>query len=206
MKQRWLSRSGTDDLILVFAGWALGAAPFTGLSGGGDVLLVDDYTRLDEPLDDLTQYDRVNLIAFSFGVASAAHWLTQSGFRPYRLIAVSGTLCPADAERGIAPEMIRATADQLTENSFTKFCRRAGMEGPVPAIDVDAARAELHAVIERGDAPEMAFDRVWIPQRDRVIPTHAQEVAWTSQQSAIRSISAPHIPFRSGQSWEEWIA
>lgn len=206
MRQRWLSRSGTDDLILVFGGWALGAAPFADLSGGGDVLLVDDYTRLDGPIDDLAQYDRVNLIAFSFGVASVAHWLAQTGYRPHRLIAVSGTLCPANAERGIAPDMIRATADQLTENSFTKFCRRAGLEGLAPAIDAGAARAELHAVIERGDAPETAFDRIWIPQRDRVIPTRAQEIAWATQQSAVRSIPAPHIPFRSGQSWEEWIA
>lgn len=205
MRRRWLSRAGTKDLILVFGGWALGATPFAGLTGDGDVLLVDDYRRLDDPLQDLAQYDRVSLIAFSFGVASAGHWLAQTGFRPDRLIAISGTLSPAEAETGIAPDMIRATADQLTADSFDKFCRRAGLDAAPPEIDIDAARAELFAVIERGSAPRHRFDRIWIPQRDRVIPTRAQEAAWTSQQHAIQSIPTPHVPFRSGQTWSEWV-
>ncbi len=206
MKSQWLSRSGTEELLLVFGGWALGAAPFTALAGDSDVLLVDDYTHLDDPLNELAQYERVTLIAYSFGVASAAHWLAQTGVRPDRLIAVSGTLAPADAERGIAPDLIRATADQLTTGSFAKFCRRAGLDGPAPEIDPDAARAELYAIIERGAAPELQFDRIWIPQRDRVIPTHAQEAAWATQQNVVRNIPASHVPFRSGQSWGEWVA
>ncbi|WP_170763862.1 pimeloyl-ACP methyl esterase BioG family protein [Ruegeria lacuscaerulensis] len=206
MKSQWLSRSGTEDLLLIFGGWALSAVPFAGLNGDRDVLLVDDYTRLDDMLEGLAQYDQVTLLAFSFGVASAAHWLTQTGFRPDRLIAVSGTLAPAEAERGIAPEMIRATADQLTIDSFAKFCHRAGLGGPAPEIAIDAARAELYAVIERGTAPEHQFDRVWIPNRDRIIPTRAQEIAWASQQHAVKSIPASHVPFRSGQDWGQWIA
>lgn len=206
MKQRWLSCSGTEELILIFGGWALGVAPFAGLAEDGDVLFVDDYHDLGNPLSDIAQYDRVNLIAFSFGVASAAHWLAQTGFSPDRLIAVSGTLFPADPARGIAPDMIRTTADNLTEASFAKFCRRAGVNGPVPEIDPEAVRSELHAVIDRGNAPEVAFDRIWIPQRDRIIPSSAQQAAWAHQQSSARGIDAPHVPFRDGQSWREWIA
>ncbi len=206
MKQQWLSRSGTQEVLLVFGGWALGPAPFQGLSGDADVLFLDDYTRLDNPLSDLAQYDRVTLIAFSFGVASAAHWLTQIGLQTDRLIAVSGTLSPADAEHGIAPYMIRATAEQLSAASFAKFCRRAGLAGPCPEIDIDAAQSELYAVIERGTAPDHKFDRIWIPQKDRIIPTQAQQAAWAGQQDAVREISAPHVPFAAGQSWKEWIA
>jgi len=206
MRRQWLSRSGTEDLLLIFGGWALGAAPFSGLAGDSDVLFVDDYTHLDDPLEDLAHYDRITLLAFSFGVASAGHWLSQSGFRPDRIIAVSGTLSPADAEHGIAPEMIRATADHLSPESFAKFCHRAGLDGPIPQIDVDAARAELYAVIERGPAPEQQFDRIWIPQKDRVVPTRAQQAAWAAQQQAVHSIPSPHIPFRNGQDWREWIA
>lgn len=206
MKQRWLSRSGTAEVLLVFGGWAIGPGPFQGLSGNTDVLFVDDYTRLDDPLSDLSHYDRINLIAFSFGVASAAHWLAQIGIRPDRLIAVSGTLHPADVERGIAPDMIRATADQLSTASFAKFCRRAGLEGPAPEIDIDTAKAELHAVIERGPAPDLKFDRIWVPQQDRVIPTRAQQAAWADQHDAVRTVPTAHIPFASGQNWQEWIA
>lgn len=205
MKRQWLTRTDRADLTLVFGGWALGTAPFNGLTGGGDVLFVDDYTQLDDPLPELAQYDRVELLAFSFGVASAAHWLDGTGLRPDRLVAVSGTLFPADADRGIAPDMIRATADQLSDDSFARFCRRAGLGGPAPALDIETARAELYAVIDRGSAPETTFDRIWIPERDRIIPTKAQEVAWASQPDAIRRIQAPHVPFRDGQSWAEWL-
>ncbi len=206
MKQRWLSRLGTKEVLVVFGGWALGATPFQGLVGDRDVLLVEDYTRLDDPLTDLSQFDRVNLLAFSFGVASAAHWLAQTGVRPDRLIAVSGTLSPADATRGIAPDVIRATADNLSPASFTKFCRRAGLGGTAPEIDIGSARAELFAVIERGMAPDTKFERIWIPERDRIIPTQAQHAAWATQQEVVRSMSGAHVPFQSGQSWEEWLA
>lgn len=206
MQHHWISRTGTAELVLVFGGWALGDAPFAGLTGEQDVLFVQDYRRLDDPLPALTAYDRVSLISFSFGVVSAAHWMDSSGFQPDRLIAIAGTLFPADADRGIAPEMIRATADQLTSASFTRFCRRAGLKAPPPEIDIAAAQAELTAVITRGPAPERPFDRIWIPQNDRIIPPQAQEAAWTAQQSAIHTLSAPHVPFQSGQSWSEWMA
>ncbi len=206
MKRHWLARSGTETLTLAFGGWALGPAPFANLSGGGDVLVVDDYSELDDPLPELAQYDRVDLIAYSFGVASSAHWMSMTGFAPQRRIAVAGTLSPADAQKGIAPEMIRATADQLSADSFARFCRRAGLEGPAPKIDIDAARAELYAVIDRGPAPETSFNRIWIPKQDRIIPTRAQETAWAGQQQAIRHVPGPHVPFRKGQGWADWLA
>lgn len=205
MKHQWLAQTGTNELILVFGGWALGAAPFVELFGDQDVLLVDGYTTLDTNLPDLTSYGHISLIAFSFGVASAVHWLRETGFIPNRLIAVSGTFSPADATHGIAPAMIRATAENLTPSSFAKFCRRAGLEPPAPALDVEAAKAELLAVIQRGPAPTMKFDRIWVPDQDRIIPTQAQHAAWATQQQAIRSLPGPHVPFRKGQTWAEWL-
>ena len=53
MRHQWLAQSDDSKLTLVFGGWALGSAPFRGLTGGGSVLLVDDYTGLDDPLLDL---------------------------------------------------------------------------------------------------------------------------------------------------------
>lgn len=206
MRHRWLARSDSPDLNLVFGGWALGSAPFSCLTGGENVLFVEGYTRLDDPLPDLAGFDRVELLAFSFGVASAAHWLSQSGIRPDRLVAVSGTLNPASAENGIAPDMIRATADQLSQASFAKFCRRAGLSGDVDELDIPSARAELLAVTDRGPAEDPGFDRIWIPTRDRIVPTIAQQAAWASRADRVRTIEGPHVPFRAGQSWAEWLA
>jgi biotin synthesis protein BioG len=206
MKKQWLARSGTADLVLIFGGWALGPAPFQQLSSDHDQLFIDDYTRLDDPLHETSDYDRVTLVSFSFGVVSAAHWMNDLNLRPTRLVAIGGTLFPADSHRGIAPEVVRATADNLTDANFAKFCRRAGLGMPVPILDVTQARAELNAVIARGPAPELSFDRIWIPQRDRIIPTSAQEAAWQDQASVVRRVDAPHVPFQKGQNWAEWYS
>ncbi|WP_120501438.1 pimeloyl-ACP methyl esterase BioG family protein [Roseovarius sp. EL26] len=205
MRHHWLSHTGTSDLILVFGGWALGVAPFQGLSGSDDILFVEDYTKLDDPLPDLAGYDHVTLLAYSFGVASAAHWLAQSGAEPDKLVAVAGTLYPADSSLGIAPETVRATADGLTDVSFARFCRRAGVTGQAPAINLTAAQAELHAIADRGAAPDRQFDRIWIPDRDRIIPTDAQIAAWQGQGDVVRHTDGPHVPFGAGQNWAEWL-
>jgi biotin synthesis protein BioG len=206
MRQKWLARAGGAELTLVFGGWGLAAAQFAELGGGQDVLFVEDYRALDLELSEIASYDRFRLLAYSFGVAAAAHWLARTRHAPMRLVAVNGTLFPADPERGIPPEMVAATASELSEASFTRFCRRAGLMGPPPALDVEARRAELLAIIQRGAAPQTRFDRIWISTSDRIIPTHAQEMAWGHQAHEIRRLDAPHLPFQRGQSWEAWFA
>lgn len=206
MKHQWLTESDRSDLLVVFGGWALGAAPFAGMKATGSVLLVDDYTTLTDPLPDLARFDHVDLLAFSFGVPSAAHWMDETGFRPDRTVAVSGTLHPADLRYGIAPDTIRATADNLSEANFAKFCRRSGLKSSVPELNVEAAKVELHAILQRGSARDPGFDRIWIPDRDRVIPTSAQEAAWASHAEAVRRIPGPHVPFQPRQDWAGWLA
>lgn len=124
MRKLWLDRQGGANLTLVFGGWGLGPAPFAALAGAGDVLFVDDYRDLSDPLPEIGAYERVRLLAYSFGVASAAHWLAGAGVTPEQSVAVNGTLFPADERRGIAPDIVAATADGLTPASFARFCRR----------------------------------------------------------------------------------
>ncbi|MCT4554021.1 MAG: DUF452 family protein [Pelagimonas sp.] len=206
MKRHWLGQTGQGELTLVFAGWALGAVPFQGLRSAGDVLVVEDFTTLDDPLPEIAGYERLRLLAFSFGVASAAHWMAQHGVEPAQKVSVAGTLHPADADRGIAPELVEATAAGLTDTSFANFCRRAGLPVAAPQIDIPARQAELRTIAARGSAPQTAFDRIWIPSRDRIIPGAAQNAAWADQGQVIRPVNAPHVPFRTGQSWDQWFA
>ncbi len=206
MNRHWLSQSGSKSLLLVFGGWGLGAAPFRGLTGADDVLVVDDYTTLADNLTETTCYENVILLAYSFGVVSAAHWLAQSDFRPSRKIAVNGTLYPADETRGISPQTVAATIDEMTPESFAKFCQRAGHYDATPCIDIVAAQEELRCIVKRGAAPETVFDRIWISKRDRIIPAQAQETAWQGQGHAVRHISSgSHQPFVDGQRWQEWL-
>ncbi|SLN56072.1 hypothetical protein ROA7450_02898 [Roseovarius albus] len=206
MRKQWLSHAGGVDLLLVFGGWGLGPAPFKGLSGAGDVLFVDDYTTLDNGLLETSDYDETTLLAYSFGVVSAAHWLAQTGFRPNRKVAVNGTLYPANENKGIATETVNATIDGLSPDSFSNFCRRAGFRDTPPQIDITTAQEELRAIMNRGSAPETTFDRIWISQRDRIIPAQAQTAAWAAQEKTIKYNPGSHCPFTNGQSWQEWLS
>lgn len=205
MKTRWLQRDGADEMILVFGGWALDAAPFAHLNGVADVLLLSDYRTLDFDPEPLRLYARRDLIAYSFGVAAAGHALASTTLDFGRKVAVCGSLHPADERFGIPPERARQTADQLTETSLRQFARRAG--SPLPeASDIPALRDELHAVMARGPAPDPDFDRVWLGRNDRIFPPENLEAAWRDQGGRISWLDTGHNPFAAFADWRALLA
>jgi biotin synthesis protein BioG len=205
MKAQWLQRDGADELIVVFGGWALGAAPFAHLGGETDVLLLTDYRRLDFDPEPLRPYARRSLIAYSFGVGGTGHALASKELDFDRMIAVCGSLHPVDERLGIPPERARQTADQLTETSLRQFSRRAG--APLPeASDIPALRDELHAVIARGPAPHPGFDRIWLGRNDRIFPPENLEAAWREQSDRVCWLDAGHNPFPAFADWRDLLA
>ncbi|MEC8573421.1 MAG: pimeloyl-ACP methyl esterase BioG family protein, partial [Pseudomonadota bacterium] len=166
MEIRWLKQNKAADVIVVFGGWAVGPDVFAHLAGPQDLLFASDYRNLDAELPDLSGYQNVTLVAWSFGVAAYAHWQKDRTDPFDRKIAVNGTLAPVDEARGIPPAVLAKTAEGLSEQSFAQFLRRT-FNAPQPprSIDVEARRAELHAVAARGAAPAVAFDQVWLSGR-----------------------------------------
>ncbi|RNF36016.1 pimeloyl-ACP methyl esterase BioG family protein [Paracoccus methylarcula] len=205
MKRHWLQRNGARHLLIVFGGWGLGPGIFAGMQSRADLLVVEDYRQLDLDPMIAASYEQSSLLGYSFGVASMLHWLHGTGWHPARLVAVNGTAHPASRDMGIAPEIIEATARSLSPASFAGFARRCGHSASLPAIDPDARQQELRAIIQRGSAPERSFDRIWIAERDRIIPPRAQIAAWSAQADAVRFLSAAHQPFAAGQRWEDWL-
>lgn len=205
MKGQWLQRNGADELILVFGGWALGAAPFAHLSGSADILLLSDYRTLDFDAETLRPYAQRTLIAYSFGVAAAGHALASAALEFDRKVAVCGSLRPSDERFGIPPERVRQTADQLTEASLRQFARRAGSAAPETS-DIPALRDELLAVIARGPAPDPGFDRIWLARRDRIVPPENLEAAWRDQGDQVRWLETSHNPFAAFTAWSDVLA
>lgn len=205
MKAQWLQRNDADALIVVFSGWALGAAPFAHLSGSTDVLLFSDYRTLDFDRETLAPYARRSLIAYSFGVAAAGHALASTELEFDRKVAACGSLHASDEHLGIPPERVRQTADQLTETSLRQFARRAG--SPLPeTCDIPTLRDELHAVIARGPAPDPGFDRVWLGRSDRIFPPENLEAAWREQGDRVRWLETGHNPFAAFAAWRDLLA
>lgn len=205
MKSQWLQRNGAEDLIVVFSGWALGAAPFAHLSGDAEVLLLSDYRTLDFDAEPLAAYARRSLIAYSFGVAAAGHVLASTELKFDRKVAVCGSLHPSDEQLGIPPERVRQTADNLSETSLRQFARRAGGSAP-EASDIPALRDELLAVIARGSAPDPGFDRLWLARADRIFPSENLEAAWRDQAERVRWLETGHNPFPAFTDWRDLLA
>ena len=202
MEIRWLKQNKAADVIVVFGGWAVGPDVFAHLAGPQDLLFASDYRNLDAELPDLSGYQNVTLIAWSFGVAAYAHWQKDRPDPFDRKIAVNGTLAPVDEARGIPPAVLAKTAEGLSEQSFAQFLRRT-FNAPQPprSIDVEARRAELHAVAARGAAPAVAFDQVWLSGRDRIFPPVNQHRAWDG--ATLRELpTAAHAPFDQFDSWQ----
>ncbi|WP_313102749.1 pimeloyl-ACP methyl esterase BioG family protein [Brevundimonas sp.] len=205
MKAQWLQRDDADELIVVFGGWALGAAPFAHLGGSTDVLLFSDYRALDFDAEPFAPYARRNLIGYSFGVAAACHALASTELKFDRKVAVCGSLHPSDERFGIPPERVRQTADNLSETSLRQFARRAG--SPLPGdCYIPALQAELLAVIARGCAPDPEFDRVWLARGDRIFPPENLEAAWRDQADRVRWLETGHNPFAAFTDWRDLLA
>ncbi len=202
MQLQWLKHTGAPSLVVVFGGWAVGHAVVSHLSGPQDVLFIDDYRTLDNALPDLSAYVDVSLVAWSFGVASYAHWQADHADPFVRKIALCGSLDPVNRSTGIPPVAFAKTREGLSAASYQMFLTRCfGARQPEAAIDVAQRRAELDAVADRGAAPDPGFDRIWIAQRDKIFPVANMQRAWGGQACTV--LDAPHVPFAGFDCWED---
>ncbi|GAB5435887.1 pimeloyl-ACP methyl esterase BioG family protein [Falsiruegeria mediterranea] len=207
MQVEWLQHSGTaDEVTVIFGGWALGPTPFAHLQGPQDVLFVQDYRDLSTTLPDLGCYARTTLLAYSFGVASYAHWQA-SNPDPFDIkIAVNGTLTPVNRTTGIPPVAMEKTIETLSPQAYQVFLARCfGGKQDRAEIDVEARKAELIAIGERGDAPAVQFDHIWISTKDKIMPPANQLRGWQGQSEHVTQIDAPHVPFARWSTWQEVI-
>lgn len=204
MKARWLRNRQAPEVIVIFGGWALGPAVFSHLQTTADVLFVEDWRDLEEDLPQLATITNATLVAYSFGVAAAGHWLAAHPFAFRRKIAVSGTLFPVDAARGIPPAQVHATSKALSPATLARFAARAGAEPPSEP-DIPALQAELHATEMRGPAPACAsaysFDRIWLGRHDRIFPPANLARAWAGHP--VQWLETGHTPFPLWRDWSD---
>lgn len=205
MQVEWLRHSGTaEDVIVVFGGWALGPAPFANLQGEQDVLFVQDYRALDSSLPDLGGYRSATLIAYSFGVASYAHWQADQPDPFSRKVVINGTLTPVNRTTGIPPVAMTKTIETLSPKAYQLFLARCyGAARETAQIDTDARRDELLAIETRSDAPAVEFDHIWISTNDKIMPAANQMRGWQAQSDRVFQIDAPHVPFARWSTWDE---
>jgi biotin synthesis protein BioG len=204
MRGMWLKQNGHKSLILFFAGWQIGSETIAHLQGEYDVLFVDLLDDAHETLPELTAYETVNAVAFSFGVAAFAHWQGRPDIAFDKSIAINGTLAPVDRSFGIPPIVMQKTIDSLSAESFQAFLVRCfGAAQPLQEINVERARAQLETVQAWEELPVAHFDAAWVSTKDKIFPPQNQKRFWEKASVAAHEIDAAHVPFAQWQSWDE---
>lgn len=185
MKIDFIKKGSETRLILIFAGWSTDARYYIDcVADGWDTAVVSDYRDLTMPsLPE--QYTTIYIFAYSLGVWAASHCNIDAAAR----IAVCGTPIPVSDEFGIPEAIFLGTADGLAQRSLTKFhLRMAGDKACYekisqklpPSPDIDFLKEELYAIASKAKSRISAcrWDKVYIADNDRIIPTENQERFW----------------------------
>lgn len=198
MQHRLISSTGSNRLILIFAGWGMDATPFAGLCRPGyDIMVVWDYRSLYIDWGVVESYDEICLVAWSMGVFAASQTLQAVDYRITKRIAVNGTVHPVDDRYGIPESIYRGTHDGLSERSLTKFYRRmcvsreqfAEFEAVRPSRGVDELKDELRAIGERtilNNTVHLRWDKAVIGRNDAIMPPLSQQAAW--EAAGVRAV------------------
>ena len=215
MKKLWISRQNSKNLLLFFNGWGMDAKPFAHLDipDNMDILMIYDYTELEELDKEFTDYERVDLVAYSLGVYAASKVLGGMDF--VNAVAINGTLKPISDDEGIAPAIFQGTIDSWSEVARLKFNRRmCGVkhnkfyQANLPERSVEDQKAELIALqslINAGTEPQNIFNKAVISAADRIFPKSAQEKHWTAKRIQHTVIDEPHFYFADLKSWKDLL-
>jgi len=212
VKTDWIIRRGGTELLLFFSGWGMDRRLADHLASSlprnpaPDLLACHDYRTPDidaGTLGAVRSYERLTIVAWSFGVWSALH----ADLPPVaHAVALNGTRSPVDRAAGIAPEVFQATLENYSDESRRRFNRR--MCGGTPALthflSVEPLRTtacqkeELAAFGGRISAScsleRFRYDHVIIGGKDLVFSPACQFAAWKGYRQTVIA-DMPHYPF-----------
>lgn len=210
MKTRIIfSQPGNKRLILIFAGWSTTPTFYRDLhSEGWDIAVVWDYTSLDFDSSIINEYSTIFIIAWSMGVAAAAH-AAATTLPPQRIsaaFAVNGTLHPSSDSFGIPEKIYESTRATLNARNLIKFTKRMGYDPKVtdkmPQIDSEdfyipdfnSLAMELENMRSKALKGLLPWKRVYISSNDRIFPAKSMHAYWEKDPAnpQIISLDAPH--------------
>jgi biotin synthesis protein BioG len=226
MKTVWLRKEAAEELLLFFNGWGMDHRNVAyllheSLSGGfsADLAVCYDYRKLEtEPefMNDISQYSRITIVAWSFGV-----WVAQHTELPpiERAIAVNGTMYPLDQKLGIPPEVFKATLSTYSEENRNRFNRRmcgssedfALFSSMSPERETSDQKEELEQLQKHFLNKSLKGNNAWqynhavIGGRDLVFPSQHQYNAWKGLPQTVIA-DMPHFPFFHFRNLSEIIA
>lgn len=199
----------SERLILLFAGWGMTPEPLQNVAAEGyDTAVVWNHTRRDDSawIESLKRYREIVVVGWSYGVNSAARWLsTHPGLPITAKIAINGTLYPVSDTMGIPAAIYRGTLENLSARNIEKFMMR--MCGGVKAYKeyglsqtadsavrtIEDLREELES-FGNADTPCEMWDKAIVSDNDQIIPPGNQRECWHRHALLTLNVPGPHYP------------
>ncbi len=212
MIYKWQHQSSRAiHVVVFFNGWGLDNTIIANLltNTDTDVLVVSDYTNIENKLPDLSLYDTRTLIAWSFGVANYTLWQQNRPDIFDTKIAINGTMQGIDRYAGIAGVVVQHTIDTLNLDSFVEFskrcCNSSNMTINASNVDISTKKNELQHIKDRRYVVDntIPWDAIWISKQDKIFPTKNQLRAWQYYQPNL--IDAAHAPFTYWVNWQDLL-
>lgn len=214
MQFHWLNKQNNSKLIIFFAGWSFDENPFKFLACENfDVLIVYDYSTIDENIEKFTSYKEINLIAWSMGVF-VAYLLKDKLPKFNKKIAINGTPLPVNDEFGIPVKPFLLTLRHArtglegkfyqnifdTKEEFEKYSTMSVNRS------IENRETELKSLYDKIRSAEINYsrfyDKVLISSRDKIIPTKNQINFWQNN-AEIEMLESGHFPYYNFKSWNE---
>ena len=214
MQFHWLNKQNNSKLIIFFAGWSFDENPFKFLACENfDVLIVYDYSTIDENIEKFTSYKEINLIAWSMGVF-VAYLLKDKLPKFNKKIAINGTPLPVNDEFGIPIKPFLLTLRHAktglegkfyqnifdTKEEFEKYSTMSVNRS------IENRETELKSLYDKIRSAEINYSRFYdkalISSRDKIIPTKNQINFWQNN-AEIEMLESGHFPYYNFKSWNE---
>lgn len=214
MQFHWLNKQNNSKLIIFFAGWSFDENPFKFLACENfDVLIVYDYSTIDENIEKFTSYKEINLIAWSMGVF-VAYLLKDKLPKFNKKIAINGTPLPVNDEFGIPVKPFLLTLRHArtglegkfyqnifdTKEEFEKYSTMSVKRS------IENRETELKSLYDKIRSAEINYNRFYdkalISSRDKIIPTKNQINFWQNN-AEIEMLESGHFPYYNFKSWNE---
>lgn len=200
MIQQFITQSGAKTLRIFFAGWGSDEKLFGKIpSGDFDLLLCYDYRTLDFNYSLITDYERIEVYGWSFGVWVAE--VTMSGRKVDFSRAINGTAEPISDENGIPVAIFEGTLSTFSPQTLSKFRRRmCGTSDGVKAFlaleprrSVEELReelAKLQEFVNKISKKGFTWDEAVVGLNDNIIPTANQLNFWKDHKNVTTTPSA----------------
>ena len=189
-------------LILFFNGWGVPKKIFNRLKiYDYEVKVIDLEENID--LKNLKKYERIDVIAWSFGVYNASKQLSNLNIKISKKIAINGSVNAIHKRYGISPIIFKKTLESLDRERYFDFMENIGLD--IRYLKDNKDWKNYREILDEfgknyREIPSI-FEYSLISTKDKIFPSRSLINYY--KDTGYKLIEEEHYPFERWNSWGE---